>query len=245
MHIRTPLIPSLALSSIAKRPVFLKLEAVQLAGSFKVRGIGYHCQKLAHNKIRHFVNSSGGNAGLAVAYAAQKLNIKATIVVSNSTPQRTINLLIEQGKTFENRESLVKVIVHGSEWKEADQLARKIAQQDPESEYISPFDHPDIWQGHASIIDELIDDPILQGQIPFEIMLSVGGGGLLLGILKGLDQGIWRDKNIKVVACETEGAASFSASFQAKRIVDILEKLHPLLDHWLLLVYLMLVYHGF
>jgi L-serine/L-threonine ammonia-lyase len=225
MHIRSPVIQSLPLSLLAKRPVLLKVDAIQPTGSFKIRGLGFHCRKLVRERnIQHFVNSSGGNAGLAVAYAAQKLKIKATIVVSESTPEFTRKRLVEQGRVFGEKESLVRVIVHGSEWKEADQLARKLAEEDDQAEYISPFDHPDIWKGNSTIVEELVDDPIFKNgefEIPSNILLSVGGGGLLLGVLEGLKNSPWKNNRIQVIGCETEGAASFAAAFSAKKLVNI------------------------
>ena len=57
--------------------------------------------------------------------------------------------------------------------------------------YINPFDHPLIWEGHGSVIDELKTD--LNGTKPSLIICSVGGGGLLLGILNGLKRNGWND----------------------------------------------------
>ena len=57
--------------------------------------------------------------------------------------------------------------------------------------YINPFDHPLIWEGHGSVIDELKTD--LNGIKPSLIIFSVGGGGLLLGILNGLKGNGWND----------------------------------------------------
>ena len=57
--------------------------------------------------------------------------------------------------------------------------------------YINPFDHPLIWEGHGSVIDELKSD--LNGIKPSLIICSVGGGGLLLGILNGLKRNDWND----------------------------------------------------
>ena len=71
LHIPTPLIESRPLSLSAGRPVWLKLEALQPCGSFKLRGVGHACEAHHARGARHFVSSSGGNAGLAVAYAGR------------------------------------------------------------------------------------------------------------------------------------------------------------------------------
>ena len=85
MHVVTPLIHSTALSSIAGRDVFLKLENVQPSGSFKIRGIGRTMQEAVKSGATQFVGSSGGNAGMAMAVAAKRLGKKLTIFIPSST----------------------------------------------------------------------------------------------------------------------------------------------------------------
>ena len=86
LHIHTPLIESVPLSRAAGRSIWLKLEALQPPGSFKIRGIGAACEHYAHHGAKRFVSSSGGNAGLAVAYAGRHLAIPVTVVVPGTTP---------------------------------------------------------------------------------------------------------------------------------------------------------------
>ena len=81
LHIETPLIESRPLSTAARRSVWLKLEALQPPGSFKIRGIGAACEEYGKRGARRFVSSSGGNAGLAVAYAGRCVSIPVTVVV--------------------------------------------------------------------------------------------------------------------------------------------------------------------
>ncbi|MEI6600192.1 MAG: pyridoxal-phosphate dependent enzyme [Comamonadaceae bacterium] len=69
LHITTPYIESRARSIHAGRSVWLKMEALQPLGSFKIRGIGLKGQVAASNGAHRFISSSGGNAGIAVAYA--------------------------------------------------------------------------------------------------------------------------------------------------------------------------------
>ncbi|XP_032094452.1 serine dehydratase-like [Thamnophis elegans] len=92
-HIETPLLESVALSQTSGTKVYMKLENVQPSGSFKIRGIGYFCQQMAKKGCRHLVCSSGGNAGLAAAYAARELRMPATIVVPCGTTESTIKRL--------------------------------------------------------------------------------------------------------------------------------------------------------
>src|SRR5512136_2544023 len=86
LHIRTPLIESLPLSRRWGKQVWLKMENLQPTGSFKIRGIGLLCQTGREQGSKHFVSSSGGNAGYAAAYAGRKLHIPTTVFVPSTTP---------------------------------------------------------------------------------------------------------------------------------------------------------------
>ena len=93
LHIATPLIESRALSDGARRAVWLKIESMQPSGSFKIRGIGHACQEYHRRGAHRFISSSGGNAGLAVAYAGRRLGVPVTVVVPHSTSARARELL--------------------------------------------------------------------------------------------------------------------------------------------------------
>ncbi|KAK3710180.1 hypothetical protein QZH41_010570, partial [Actinostola sp. cb2023] len=207
LHIKTPLLESHPLSKIVGCQVFLKLENVQPVSSFKLRGLGNLCQKAAQNGCKHIVCSSGGNAGLAAAYSARKLHISCTIIVPSTTPDFMVKRLEEEG---------AKVIIHGDVWNEADVRARELT-KNPEYTYIPPFDHPDIWEGIATMIHEVAED--LQGIKPTVVAVCVGGGGLLCGVLQGLHDVGWQD--VPVVAMETEGANCFNASVKDGRVVKL------------------------
>lgn len=204
LHIKTPTIQSESYRRVAGE-IFLKLENLQPTGSFKIRGIGHLCQKAYAHGAKHFVSSSGGNAGLAAAYAARKLLAKATVVVPKTTGSWAQMMIKDQG---------AKVIVHGENWAFADELAQKIAIES-KATYVPPFDHPDIFKGNSSLIEEAKE----QIKKPSAILLSVGGGGLLAGVIMGLKMRGWDD--VKVYAAETEKAASFRAAIEAGQPVHI------------------------
>ena len=206
LHIRTPVQIDHDASS-NQRTVSLKMDCYQPSGSFKIRGIGQLCTQEATNGAKAFVSSSGGNAGLAVAHAGHLLRVPVHIVVPESTSRRIQTLLRQRG---------AQVTVYGAAWDEADVYARQLAAE-RQAAYIHPFDDPELWSGHASLIDEL------QSQIskPELIVCSVGGGGLLCGIMEGLYRNDWQDVN--VVAVETIGAASLHASVQAGKRVALPE----------------------
>jgi L-serine/L-threonine ammonia-lyase len=204
LHIETPLIESRALSAAAGRTVCLKLEAVQPPGSFKIRGIGLACETYFQRGARRFVSSSGGNAGLAVAYAGRALGVPVTVVVPETTTARAKDLLrLEQAE----------VIVRGASWQEANELAQSLLS--PTDAFLHPFDDPLLWQGHATMIDEIAQS----GRTPDAIVLSVGGGGLLCGVVEGLRRNGW--DHLPIIAVETEGAASFHAAVQAGHPVSL------------------------
>jgi len=198
LHITTPLVESTPLSHAAGRSVWLKLEALQAPGSFKIRGIGAACEHYAKQGARRFVSSSGGNAGLAVAYAGRHLSIPVTVVVPATTSERAKDLLRQEG---------AEVTVHGASWQEANALAQSLL-TDTDA-FLHPFDNPLLWSGHASMIDEVA----ASGVRPDAVVLSVGGGGLLAGVMEGLARNSWGD--VPVLAVETHGAASLHAAMQA------------------------------
>ncbi|MDN4627721.1 pyridoxal-phosphate dependent enzyme [Erwinia sp. PsM31] len=204
LHQATPLIPSRALSLLAGRDVWLKMEAFQPPGSFKIRGIGLSCQHYLHQGAERFVSSSGGNAGMAVAWAGRQLGVPVIVVVPETTSARAVELL---------RQENAEVIVHGASWQEANHYAQSLSGS--KDAFLHPFDDPLLWQGHATMIDEVAAD----GCKPDVVILSVGGGGLLNGVVEGLQRNGWHD--VPVIAVETEGAASFHAALQAGHTVEL------------------------
>jgi L-serine/L-threonine ammonia-lyase len=206
IHIETPLIESLALSRRVAGRVWLKMEALQPSGLFKARGIGFACQRYFEQGRRRFVSSSGGNAGLAVAYSGRKLHVPVTVVVPESTSEHAKKLI---------RDEMAEVVTFGETWQEAHEYA--LALLDGESAYLHPFDDPLIWRGHASLIEEVVEG----GLEPDVVVLSVGGGGLLCGVAEGLKSaGL---SKTTIVTAETVGARSFYESVKAGKLVVLEE----------------------
>ncbi|MGV8918929.1 MAG: pyridoxal-phosphate dependent enzyme [Pseudomonas sp.] len=198
LHIRTPLLLHPGLSTPTRR-IWLKLENLQPSGSFKLRGMGLLCTQAVQQGKKKVVCPSGGNAGLATAVAAVALGLEACIIVPYTTPEATRERITKTG---------ARLIVHGKVWDESNQLALELA-QDTETEYVPAFDHPVLWEGHSTMVDEILEDcPQVDA-----IVTSVGGGGLLAGILTGLQRHARTD--CRIIACETEGAASFAAALKA------------------------------
>lgn len=117
------------------------------------------------------------------------------------------------------REYNAEVIVHGDAWDETDVEARRVCAMLDSAGYIPPFDHELIWTGNSSMIDELKVQ--MKDKVPDCIIASVGGGGLMCGIVEGLIRHGWIDRNIKIVAVETEGADCFNQSIKANKLVTL------------------------
>jgi len=205
LHVNTPLIESRAFGCGDDPRVWLKMDALQPCGSFKARGMGHACAHYVAEGAKTFVSASGGNAGLAVAYSGRCLGVSVTVVVPKTTKQRAIDLIELED---------AKVVVFGDNWDEAHEQALQLAKKQG-GVYIHPFDDPVVWEGHASIIDEIIETGIK----PDAVVLSVGGGGLLCGVVNGLQRNNWGD--VSVLAVETEGAESLHVASVAQNYVGL------------------------
>ncbi|XP_014767599.1 serine dehydratase-like [Octopus bimaculoides] len=206
LHYATPCFLSETISSRAGFKVYLKLENLQPSGSFKIRGIGNFCQKAKQRGATKFSCSSGGNAGLAAALAARKLGLPLFIVVPETCPSFIQEDLRKQGAQVE---------VFGSCFDEANERALTKAEKEG-LVHIHPFDHPDIWEGHSSMIMEC--EQQLESK-PDVVVTCVGGGGLLNGILDGLKNVGWDD--LPVIAMETIGADCFNKAVEKGSLVTL------------------------
>ena len=210
LHIRTPIFRDAEVEAALGKVVWLKMECLQPTGSFKIRGIGLLCQELKSTGCTRFISSSGGNAGYAVAYAGRELSLPVLVVVPATTPDSTRQALALMG---------AEVQVVGDVWDEADEEARRIALDEGNegAAYIPPFDHPTLWRGHSSLIDEVAES---HGR-PDLVVVTVGGGGLLCGVLEGMHRAGWSD--VPLIAVETAGAESLHAAMSAGEPVSLPE----------------------
>lgn len=204
LHLHTPLFESGAMCARDGQSVWLKMEAMQPPGSFKIRGIGFACEEYVRRGATRFISSSGGNAGIAAAYAGRMLGVPVVVVVPETTTERAKELIAREN---------AQVIVHGASFQEANALAQSMVTGT--DAFIHPFDDPLLWQGHASMIDEVA----AAGFKPDAVVLSVGGGGLLCGVAEGLRRNGWSD--VPVVAVETVGADSFAQSLAAGERIEL------------------------
>lgn len=202
LHRVTPLLDA----DIGGRRVGLKLDNLQPARSFKIRGVGRLCQHYLAQGARALVCSSAGNAGYAVAWAGRALGLPVTVVLPETSPAFMRRRIGALG---------ARLLVHGRVWDDAAAHARDLAEA-PGSAYVPPFDHPLLWDGHASLVEELATQ---RRHAPDAIVLAVGGGGLLMGVLEGLRRVGWRQT--RVVAVEPIGAAALAASLARGALVEL------------------------
>ena len=144
-------------------------------------------------------------------------------MVPRSTPEPVRARLAQYGAT---------VVVHGEHWAQAHEQAQKLAAQagGPAASLIHPFEGESTWAGHASLVAELRDQlpgvaaAAGYGHIPAApgcIALSVGGGGLLMGVLRGCAAAGWTAGETAVLAVETVGADCLSQSVAARKAVTL------------------------
>jgi L-serine/L-threonine ammonia-lyase len=201
--------------------IFLKLETLQPSGSFKSRGIGHYCQVALARSIRpdavHFYASSGGNAGLACVFAAKSLGRPSTVVVPHSTKPMMIAKIRAAGATqvIQEGKSLKEAIAHLQEIVMPEAQARG-----EEAIYVPPFDHENVWRGNQTVFEEIAKQMADQENGEADVMAcSVGGGGLLIGMLQGMAEAGWW--NTQILAVETEGADSLSESLKIGELVAL------------------------
>ncbi|ABN64598.2 predicted protein [Scheffersomyces stipitis CBS 6054] len=204
--------------------IVLKCEYEQPSGSFKLRGMGY-LVALSIDKARkekkegiHVFSSSGGNAGLAAAYASKYFNVPCTVVLPVSSKAVVHEKLRSLG---------ANVVIHGNHWGEADDYLRTTVipsiDKSVSPVYCHPFDNPLLWDGHAAFIDEIITENQLTADELKKVravVCSVGGGGLYNGVVTGLERNP-QLKNVPVISIETHQAPTFQVSLEAGELTHL------------------------
>jgi threonine dehydratase len=185
----------------------LKLENLQVTGAFKARG-ALNCALLAPRgqAERGLITASGGNHGLAVAYAAKVLSVPATVYLPANAPEVKAERLRRLG---------AKVVRHGEVWDDADAAARERAGE-ADLLYIHPFAEPAILAGQGTLGLE-----ILEQEPDVDLLLvAIGGGGLIAGVASAIT---WARPAVPVVGIEPTGAPTLTASVAAGRVVILPE----------------------
>jgi threonine dehydratase len=205
-HIReTPVEYSPYLSRLGNCDVYLKLENIQITGSFKLRGAANKFLSIPEvEKEKGVITASTGNHGLAFAWMAKKFDVKGTIFLpETSSPTKTEALRLYGADIQYYGDDCVKAEIH----------ARKIAEKQG-MKYISAYNDPQIVGGQGTIGIELMR------QIPHTdcVLSPVGGGGLIAGIAGSMKA---ENRNVEIIGCQPEKSAVMYASIKAGRILDI------------------------
>lgn len=181
--------------------VWLKLEHLQVGGSFKARGMLY---RLLANPVPEsgVIIASGGNAGIAVAAAAQALGVRCEVFVPEVSPE---------AKRARLRALGAEVVVAGAAYAEAFQ-ACVARQQATGALQAHAYDQPEVLAGAGTLALEIEEQA---GRLPDSLLVSVGGGGLIGGVAA------WVASRADVVALEPERAPTLHAARAAGRPVDV------------------------
>ena len=207
-HVRhTPLVPTRCL----KQPLpgsdrlWLKLDCLQVTGSFKARGAMNKLLSLPPEQIqRGVITASGGNHGLAVAYAAWQAQVPATIYLGHNTPAHKAEKLKQWGAT---------VIMAGEVWDDANRAALAQAAAD-NLPYLHPFADAQVIAGQGTLSLEILEDlPAID-----TLLVAIGGGGLISGVALAAKT---LRPDMTIIGVEATGAPTLHSSLAAGRVVTL------------------------
>nr|WP_211256118.1 threonine ammonia-lyase [Edaphobacter aggregans] len=201
----SPCAYSQMLSALTGQQVYLKLENLQMTGSFKERGALNRIALLTPEQAgRGVVAASAGNHAQGVAYHATKRGIRALIVMPLATP------LV---KVTATRGFGAEVVLHGANYDEAYEEARRICAAQ-EMTFIHPFDDPAVMAGQGTIGLELLEQvPGLEA-----VVVPVGGGGLIGGVACAIKES---NPSIRVVGVQTSRLPSMAVAVEQHQPVTI------------------------
>ena len=204
--VETPLSPAPFLSERLGNDILIKREDEQPVYSFKCRG-AYNCisKKTPEQLAKGVVTASAGNHAQGVALSAQKLGIKATIVMPRTTPEIKVASCKARGG---------KVVLHGDTFDEAFAHSQKLVEEKGMT-YIHPYDDPDVIAGQGTIAMEMLRQHT--GDV-HAIFVPVGGGGIAAGVAAYVK---YLRPEIKVIAVESTESACLAAAMKAGRRVTL------------------------
>lgn len=204
---KTKLIHSTVFSEESGNDIYIKPENLQKTGSFKIRGAYNRIAKLTEEeKSRGVIAASAGNHAQGVAFGAQKLGIKAVIVMPKHTPLIKVEATRKYG---------AEVILHGDVYDDAYNKAKEL-QAEYGYTFVHPFDDEDVIEGQGTIALEVLEE-LPDAEI---ILVPIGGGGLISGVAAAAKM---KNPQIKIIGVEPEGAASAVAALKNDEVVELSE----------------------
>lgn len=191
----TPLIQSATLSRMLGAEVYVKPENLQKTGSFKIRGAYNRIAALsAAEAARGAIAASAGNHGQALAYAATRAGVRATIVMPTTAAIAKIEATRSYGQTVE---------LAGVDYQEARRAAEEIRARSG-ALFVDAYDDPFVIAGQGTIGLEVCDEVA-----PDLVLVPVGGGGLIAGVAVALAA---RAPHARLIGVEAAGSAQLSLS---------------------------------
>jgi len=199
---QTPIDEAALLSARLGNRVWLKREDLQPVFSFKLRGAYNKMHRLSdEQRSRGVVAASAGNHAQGLAMAAQRMGVRAVIVMPRTTPQIKVDAVRARG---------AKVVLHGDAFDEASSHAQTLVAEQGMT-YVHPFDDPDIIAGQGTVGMEIVR----QHQSPLDaLFVPVGGGGLLAGVAAFVHY-VW--PHTKIIGVEPADAACLKLALQRGR----------------------------
>lgn len=210
--VRTPLDYSRYLSEKYGSTIYIKRENEQRVRSFKIRGAYYAISQLSdEEKSLGVVCASAGNHAQGVAYTCQEMQIPATIFMPITTPQQKIGQVRFFGGDF------VDIRLVGDTFDESAQAAQEFTKESGKT-FIDPFDDANVQAGQGTVAYEILEEAEEQSVSFDQILVPIGGGGLVAGVSAFLKENA---PEIKIIGVEANGARSMKAAFDKGRPVKL------------------------
>ncbi len=201
---KTPLVKSFYLTSKTGGEIYLKLENMQLTGSFKFRGAFNKISQLTNEeKERGVIACSAGNHAQGVALSSHLLKIKSKIVMPTSAPQAKVDATRGYGS---------EVILYGDTFDDAKAKCEEIIKETGET-YLHPYDDVEVMAGQGTIGLDILDD---MWDVD-TVIVPVGGGGIISGISVALKS---FNPSINIIGVQAENVHGMKASYDAGEIVS-------------------------
>ncbi|PFJ84393.1 threonine ammonia-lyase [Bacillus cereus] len=201
---KTPLVKSFYLTSKTGGEIYLKLENMQLTGSFKFRGAFNKISQLTNEeKERGVIACSAGNHAQGVALSSHLLGIKSKIVMPTSAPQAKVDATRGYGS---------EVILYGDTFDDAKAKCEKIIKETGET-YLHPYDDVEVMAGQGTIGLDILDD---MWDVD-TVIVPIGGGGIISGIAVALKS---FNPSINIIGVQADNVHGMKASYDAGRILE-------------------------
>lgn len=191
--------------AVSDASLSLKLECLQVSGSFKARGASNKVLSLSDSERgRGLVTASGGNHGLGVAYAGRRAGAPVRVYLPVSTPRAKAEKLERWG---------ARIVFEGEVWDDANAAAETAAEREGMT-YVHPFADPGVMAGQGTVALEILE----QLDRLDAIIVAIGGGGLIGGVATAVKAA---KPGVRVIGVEPTGAPTLSRSVAAGELVTL------------------------